>query len=277
MYGHQSGQILLDDVPLHEWNKQHFFENVVTVPQDSILFARTIEENIKFGLEATRKEVIAAARKANCHEFIEKMERGYMSVVGERGTNLSGGQKQRISIARAMLRNPKILLLDEATSSLDTKSERCVQSALHDVMKNNNGEMSIVVIAHRLSTIRKANRIVVFDNGARIIEVGDHDHLMKLTGHYAELVNQQKLTDLDEEEEEGESTKEQEKGRCASPVPPSTAPPLVETTKHPTTAAPAETKEKLEQQKQDEEELSSDTNPAEFSISCPAMEPQVTG
>jgi len=212
MYGNQKGQVLLDGVPITEWNKQHFFENVVTVPQDSILFARTIEDNIKFGREATRKEVEEAAKKANCHTFIKEMDRGYLSIVGERGTNLSGGQKQRISIARALLRKPKVLLLDEATSALDTKSERCVQAALHDLMENNDLSMSIVVIAHRLSTVRKADRIVVFGKGAQIIESGNHEHLMSLGGHYAELVNQQKLMDIkmDEESDAVAASKEEE-------------------------------------------------------------------
>merc|ERR1711994_1134593 len=172
---------------------------------DSILFARTIEDNIKFGREATHKDVVEAAKKANCHDFVEEMDLGYNSIVGERGTNLSGGQKQRLCIARALLRKPKVLLLDEATSALDTKSERCVQAALHDLMENNDLGMSIVVIAHRLSTVRKADRIVVFGKGAQIIESGNHEYLMSLGGHYAELVNQQKLMDISMNDEKSDA------------------------------------------------------------------------
>ncbi|MGD0589967.1 MAG: ABC transporter ATP-binding protein [Bacteroidota bacterium] len=157
---------------------------IAVVPQDVILFSGTIFDNIRYGrLEAQRSEIIEAAKAANAHVFIEKLEKGYDTEVGERGLQLSGGQRQRIAIARAILRNPRILLLDEATSALDTESELMVQEALDRLME---GRTSII-IAHRLSTVAHCDRIVVIDSG-RIVEIGTHDELLRIeSGLYRRL------------------------------------------------------------------------------------------
>ncbi|MEE1346764.1 MAG: ATP-binding cassette domain-containing protein, partial [Bacteroidales bacterium] len=143
----------------------------------------TIYNNIAFGVEnATPEDVERAARVANAHDFIMQQEHGYDTIVGDRGSNLSGGQRQRISIARAVLRNPDILILDEATSALDTQSERLVQEALDNLLKDRTS----IVVAHRLSTIRHADLICVFSEG-RVVERGTHDELMALGGMYKKL------------------------------------------------------------------------------------------
>ena len=157
------------------------------VTQESILFNDTVFNNIAFGnMEATEAEVIAAAKVANAHDFIMEMENGYQSNIGDRGQNLSGGQRQRLSIARAVLANPPILILDEATSSLDTESEKLVQNALSNIMKDRTS----IVIAHRLSTIRHADEIVVLKRG-EIVERGNHEALIKKEGAYKRLLDLQ--------------------------------------------------------------------------------------
>lgn len=174
-YELSTGNILLDGVDTRSMGLSELRNHIAIVPQEVMLFAGTIYDNIRYGrLEATRADIIEAATIANAHGFIEKLERGYDTEVGERGFQLSGGQRQRIAIARAALRNPAILLLDEATSALDTESEKMVQEALDRLMK---GRTSFV-IAHRLSTVFQCDRIIVLDNG-RIIEVGTHDQLVK--------------------------------------------------------------------------------------------------
>ncbi len=174
-YELQQGEILIDNIDIRKINLQSLRSQIAIVPQDIVLFAGTIFDNIKYGnLEATDEEVYEAARLANAHEFIERLENGYQTEVGERGIQLSGGQRQRIAIARAMLRNPKILLLDEATSALDTETETMVRDAINKLMK---GRTSFV-IAHRLSTISDCDRIVVLENG-RIVEIGTHEELLK--------------------------------------------------------------------------------------------------
>lgn len=171
-----SGMILFDDrnaydIPLTQLRKQ-----MALVPQDILLFGGTIFENIAYGKpDATQSEVEEAARKANAHDFIMKFPENYQTVVGERGTKLSGGQRQRIAIARAILKDPVILLLDEATSSLDSESESLVQEALQNLMKNRTS----FVIAHRLSTIRKADRIIVLEDGY-VKESGTHSELITI-------------------------------------------------------------------------------------------------
>jgi subfamily B ATP-binding cassette protein MsbA len=157
------------------------------VNQEAILFNDTIFNNIAFGVDnASMPEVIAAAKVANAHDFIIETEHGYDTVIGDRGSKLSGGQRQRLSIARAILKNPPVLILDEATSALDTESERLVQDALENLMKNRTS----VVIAHRLSTVRNADLICVFHEG-EIIERGTHDELIKLNGRYKHLHSMQ--------------------------------------------------------------------------------------
>ncbi len=174
-YEVSQGSILIDGTDTREMNLLDLRGQIGIVPQDVVLFAGTIHDNILYGdLEARQDAVVAAAKAANAHVFIERLEKGYKTQVGERGVQLSGGQRQRIAIARAILRNPKILLLDEATSALDTESELMVQEALDRLMQ---GRTSFV-IAHRLSTVSHCDRIFVLDKGT-IVEVGTHDELIK--------------------------------------------------------------------------------------------------
>ncbi|XP_024219946.2 uncharacterized protein [Halyomorpha halys] len=156
------------------------------VSQEPVLFDLTIKENIHYGCEeeVTMDKIIEAAKIANIHNFIMKLPQAYETLVGERGSKLSGGEKQRIAIARAVLRNPKILLLDEATSALDTENEKIVQEALENASIGRTN----IIIAHRLSTIRKADKIVVLQDGA-VIEEGNHEQLMEKRGHYFNLLN----------------------------------------------------------------------------------------
>jgi ATP-binding cassette, subfamily B, bacterial MsbA len=183
-YELSEGAIFVDGMNIQDIDLFGLRSQIAVVPQDVILFSGTIFENVRYGrLEAQHDEVIEAAKAANAHVFIEKLEKGYDTEVGERGLQLSGGQRQRIAIARAILRNPRILLLDEATSALDTESELMVQEALDRLME---GRTSFI-IAHRLSTIAHCDRIVVIDSG-RIVEVGTHDELLRIeSGLYRRL------------------------------------------------------------------------------------------
>lgn len=186
-YETNKGKILFDNVSSDDIELSHLRAQIAIVPQEVILFAGSIEENIAFGRpNANSEEIREAAKQANAAEFIDKFPEGYATQVGDRGIQLSGGQKQRIAIARAILKNPRILILDEATSALDSESEKLVQDALNELMK---GRTSFV-IAHRLSTIKKANKILVLNNGT-IEEIGTHDELMNNTGTYANLVGLQ--------------------------------------------------------------------------------------
>lgn len=172
-YDPTNGSILIDGIDLKNITTQSLRSQMGIVTQESILFNDTIFNNIAFGTEATQEHVIAAAKIANAHDFIIDQPQGYETVIGDRGTKLSGGQRQRISIARAILKNPPILILDEATSALDTESEKLVQEALTNLMKNR----TTLVIAHRLSTIQHADDILVIAGG-RIIERGTHQQLI---------------------------------------------------------------------------------------------------
>ncbi len=159
------------------------------VNQEAILFNDTFFNNISFGVEnATLEQVIEAAKVANAHDFIIATEKGYDTSIGDRGGKLSGGQRQRVSIARAILKNPQILILDEATSALDTESERLVQDALENLMKNR----TTLVIAHRLSTIKNADEICVMHEG-KIVERGHHSELYELNGYYRKLCDMQQF------------------------------------------------------------------------------------
>lgn len=174
-YESQAGSLLFDGKPSNEYSLTDIRHQVAIVPQDVLLFGGTIRENIAYGrLDATEEEIMAAAKRANAHTFIAGFPEGYDTMVGERGIKLSGGQRQRIAIARALLKDPAILILDEATSSLDSESERLVQEALEELMKNRTS----IIIAHRLSTIREADKIVVLEKG-QVIESGTHQELMQ--------------------------------------------------------------------------------------------------
>jgi subfamily B ATP-binding cassette protein MsbA len=182
-YDVQEGEILIDGKNIKNLKIKEMRRLMGNVNQESILFNDTIFNNIAFGVEqATEEEVIAAAKVANAHDFILETENGYQTNIGDRGSKLSGGQRQRISIARAVLKNPSILILDEATSALDTESERLVQDALMNLMKNRTS----IVIAHRLSTIKFADEICVLHEG-KIVERGKHDELLHLDGIYKKL------------------------------------------------------------------------------------------
>jgi ATP-binding cassette, subfamily B, bacterial MsbA len=186
-YDVNDGQILIDGVDLRDLKLHDLRDLMGNVNQEAILFNDSILNNIAFGVENTSMpEVIAAAKVANAHDFIIETEHGYDTVIGDRGSKLSGGQRQRLSIARAILKNPPVLILDEATSALDTESERLVQDALENLMKNRTS----VVIAHRLSTVRNADLICVFHEG-EIIERGTHNELIKLDGRYKLLHSMQ--------------------------------------------------------------------------------------
>ncbi len=173
-YHPQSGTILFDQLPSDAYSLTDIRNQVAIVPQDVMLFGGTILENIAYGkLSASKEEIIRAAQRANAHQFVTSFPEGYDTVVGERGVKLSGGQRQRIAIARALLKNPSILILDEATSSLDSESERLVQEALEELMKNRTS----IIIAHRLSTIREADKIIVLEKGT-VVESGNHEELL---------------------------------------------------------------------------------------------------
>jgi ATP-binding cassette, subfamily B, bacterial MsbA len=183
----QSGKILIDDHDINTVTAGSLRSLMGIVNQESILFNDTIFNNIAFGkTNATMEQVEAAARIANAHSFIMETEEGYQTNIGDRGTKLSGGQRQRICIARAVLNNPPIMLLDEATSALDTESEKLVQDALNNLMKNRTS----LIIAHRLSTIQNADNIVVLENGA-IVEQGNHQQLILNNGLYRRLIDMQ--------------------------------------------------------------------------------------
>ncbi|WP_340076881.1 ABC transporter ATP-binding protein [Leptobacterium sp. I13] len=186
-YDVNEGAIEIDGINIKNISIQSLRNLMGLVSQDAILFNDTVENNIKLGKQdATHQEIVEAAKVANAHEFIENLPEGYQTNIGDSGGKLSGGQKQRLSIARAVLKNPPIMVLDEATSALDTESEKLVQTALENMMKNRTS----IVIAHRLSTIQKADRIVVLHQG-NIVEEGTHTALIKKNGTYKKLVEMQ--------------------------------------------------------------------------------------
>lgn len=186
-YDIQEGEILIDGVNIKDVTQTNLRSLMGIVTQEAILFNDTVHNNIAFGNDkATREEVIAAAKIANAHEFVEGLEKGYDTNIGDGGGKLSGGQKQRLSIARAVLKNPDILILDEATSALDTESEKLVQDALNKLMKNRTS----LIIAHRLSTIQHVDEIIVMQQGV-IIERGSHQELLAKNGAYTKLIEMQ--------------------------------------------------------------------------------------
>ncbi|MDA9613166.1 ABC transporter transmembrane domain-containing protein [Paracoccaceae bacterium] len=186
-YDPDQGEILLDGIDIKMMKRLEFRKSIALVPQDPVIFATTIMENIRFGNpEANDEEIFQAARSAAAHDFISELPQGYDTYVGERGIMLSGGQKQRVAIARAMLRNAPVLLLDEATSALDAENERLVQNAFDHLSKGR----TTIVVAHRLATVKKADRIIVLDAG-KIIAEGNHEKLISEKGLYARLASLQ--------------------------------------------------------------------------------------
>lgn len=186
-YDVSEGAITVDGVDIRNLAVADFRRHIGLVLQEPFLFFGTIADNIAYGKpDATREEIVAAARAAHAHEFILRLPHGYDSLVGERGQSLSGGERQRISIARALLINPRILILDEATSSVDTTTEKEIQKALDNLVKGR----TTIAVAHRLSTLRKASRLVVMDKG-QIVELGSHDELMQAQGAYYRLYQAQ--------------------------------------------------------------------------------------
>ena len=184
-YDVTKGEITIDDTDIRKIKLENLRNNIGIVQQDVYLFAGTVYDNIRYGKKnATKEEVIEAAKNANAHEFIMSLPNGYETDIGQRGIKLSGGQKQRLSIARVFLKNPPILIFDEATSALDNESEKVVQESLEKLAKNR----TTLVIAHRLTTIRNAEKILVLsENG--IEEQGTHDELINKHGIYYDLYN----------------------------------------------------------------------------------------
>ena len=193
-YDPYSGSILIDGTDIREVTFRSLRDQIGIVTQEVILFNDTVTNNIAYGAsQYSQADIVRAARVANADEFIEKLPDGYQTILGERGTRLSGGQRQRIAIARAILKNPPIIILDEATSSLDSESEKLVQEAIANLMK----DRTTLVIAHRLSTINKAGNIIVLDDG-KIVESGIHRELIEKKGVYARLYEMQMIGDGEE-------------------------------------------------------------------------------
>lgn len=186
-YDPETGRVLMDGTDIRTVTQDSVRGNIGLVSQDTFLFHDTIRENIRYGrLDATEEEIIAAAKKAHAHEFIQQVQGGYDAIVGDAGCNLSGGQKQRLSIARAILRNAPILLLDEATSALDTETEKIIQEAIHVLSEGK----TVIAIAHRLSTIMQADQIIVMKDGS-VADMGTHDELLKKSDLYQKLYSLQ--------------------------------------------------------------------------------------
>jgi ATP-binding cassette subfamily B protein/subfamily B ATP-binding cassette protein MsbA len=181
------GRIVLNGTDIRDFELKTYRDLLAIVQQDVFLFDGSVRENIAYGCQAaTDADVEDAARRANAHEFIARLPKGYETFIGERGVKLSGGQQQRLAIARAILKRPEILILDEATSNLDTESEQLIQAAMEGLLAGR----TTFIIAHRLSTVHRADLILVMEDG-RVIERGKHDDLMATRGSYYEMVQRQ--------------------------------------------------------------------------------------
>jgi ATP-binding cassette subfamily B protein len=193
-YDVKSGEIVVDNRDIRTYKIADYKKRLAVVSQNVEIFNRTVIENILFANpKATRKQAIAAAKKAHAHEFIKEFQKGYDTLVGEKGVRLSGGQKQRVSIARALLKDPDIYIFDEATSSLDSESEGLIQKSIFSIA----GKKTTIIIAHRLSTIRHADLIVVLDKG-EILEQGTYQSLLRKNGLFAKMVKLQNVNELRE-------------------------------------------------------------------------------
>jgi ATP-binding cassette subfamily B multidrug efflux pump len=189
LYDTKTGTILLDDKPIKEANLYDVRSQIGFVPQDPFLFSESIEDNIKFGKEdATEEEIIAAAKNADVHKNIINFTNGYKTILGERGVTLSGGQKQRVSIARAIIKNPKILIFDDCLSAVDTETEEKILSNLETISE----KITTFIISHRVSSAKNADKIIVLDEG-KITQQGTHNQLIMQEGYYKYLYNQQLL------------------------------------------------------------------------------------
>ncbi len=204
-----SGSVKIDGQDIKSVTQESLHRAIGYVPQEPLLFHRTLRDNIAYGrLDATDEEIVMAAKKAHAHEFIEKLEQGYDTMVGERGVKLSGGQRQRIAIARAILKNAPILVLDEATSALDTISEIAIREAVDELIK----DKTAIIIAHRLSTVEKMDRIIVLGKNGQIIEEGKHQDLVASGGLYSELWSHQTGGFLPDDEDTEEKKEKNEAG-----------------------------------------------------------------
>ena len=189
LYDVSEGTIYIDEKPLKESNLNDIRAQIGFVPQDPFLFSDTIENNIKFGKEdAQKEEIIEAAKNAVVHSNIIEFANGYKTILGERGVTLSGGQKQRVSIARAIIKDPKILIFDDCLSAVDTETEEKILSNLKKVSKNK----TTFIISHRVSSAKNADKIIILDNG-EITQQGTHNQLINIEGYYKELYEQQLL------------------------------------------------------------------------------------
>jgi ABC-type multidrug transport system fused ATPase/permease subunit len=183
------GEVLLDDIPLSQYDIYSFRHKIGFVPQDTVLFNATVRENLRWGKDdVSQQEMDNACKQAHAYEFIMELPQGYDTEVGDRGVRLSGGQRQRIALARAIMRKPELLLLDEATSALDSQSELLIQQAINDIAR----QTTIVIVAHRLSTIASADYIYVMENGI-IVEHGAYRDLVERNGVFTRMIQLQSL------------------------------------------------------------------------------------